>query len=538
MSEQYVVYVIDTVLENKYNQSEMNLGKYRLVFVRTPRIFDTIKGEYMVIMNSSSLPNFEGADVNKFIQWLQNIDENTQHLYHVDHVEFKGDKVKFKGSVQYSEEAIDKVHPIYLKSKKVPELDSIPDTQKELYLTQDEIKQSLNTIKETLNIAFNNNAQDIFLLEGEKPYIRTQGYFIPIEVFKEWTIQDFNVYISMLMNIDKDAPIPIDLYDQVTTENGGTLDLHADFGEYNLRCHLYRAFPKSYSNTRDFNAVINIRIIPKKMPVLDELNLPHTVKSVLNKNQGLLLISGRGSDGKSTTVAGIINEFNHKKDKVRSILTIEQPVEFVHENNNAFIIQRRIGVGGDSESYRQATNDAMREDTDIVVIQELQEQEEMHNALRLAEIGKLVIATIHANSIVGTIERFINEFDANEKEQIRHRLYDNLLGIIHQNLFITKPPRDTKGRSINQENVLYPLASTFIIHNDRVRNKLKECKNGGDIDKMFREIVKEESSRDSNSVSYDEQNLTSIFTRKDSLAQLQADNKVDKSITLETLKFK
>src|SRR5699024_1654474 len=147
-------------------------------------------------------------------------------------------------------------------------------------------------------------------------------------------------------------------------------------------------------------------------------------------------------------------------DLRRVITVIEDPIEFVHKSQNARIIQRR--VGDNVPSYERATNDSLRESSDVVVLGELRSGEEMSNAVRLAEVRKFVIATIHANSVPHTVDRFVGEF-LNEQEQYRTRLLENLFGILHQNLIV-------------YEGEQYPMSSLLYIDNEEYRKELRKGK--------------------------------------------------------------
>lgn len=454
------VYIIDTTMEQ-----DIMVGKYRLINVTDMDIIKNAPKPCLVVMNGQGIP----VNLTGIREWLQSMSMADDYLY------LKKDSGDFhfktiRGVVGLTEKELDEVHPLYVEPTYNSE--GIDEIEKANYLSDEEIREAKKNIVNTFKYVSINRAQDVFLIEGEYPAVQINGELIKVNELMRWTINEFNVFLSMMLGILNDGGVSRDLYYNRLQDTGGTLDVHADMGENNLRCHLYRSFPKYHGNgVRDFNAVMNIRVIPKKMPILDELNLPE-IYEIFEKEHGLLLVSGRGNDGKSTTVASIINEFNNMSDKYRIILTIEEPVEFVHKNKKAWVIHKRVGNGEDAIDFEQATEDAMRENTDIVVIQELRKAEEMHNALRLAEIGKLVISTIHANSVAGTIERFVNEFSGAEKEQIRSRLLDNLLGIIHQNLIV-------------YQGTQLPLVSMLLVTDMETRKALRECKTSYDIERMM-----------------------------------------------------
>lgn len=479
-------------------------------------IYPVSNMEELQALTTSTVPNilyltqFMNQSIAKsFAVWFNHIDKTTLHIYVLDS-ENEKEKLNFNhqnlyGQAFLDEESLNAIHPLYSSVSTKDEIEVIDRT--EVYeevgegrkLTEDRIIQAQKNISATFYYVTSQQAQDVFLLEGENPAIRVSGELLKERSLKPWTIDEFNVFISMLLGVkfDKEGVSETKYLEELKKSNG-TLDLHADLGDTNLRCHLYRAFPKNHgeNDIRNFNAVINIRVVPKEMPVLENLNLPE-ISEIFQRESGLVLISGRSNDGKSTTVASIVNQFNYMTDKNRIILTIEEPVEFVHVNQNAWIIQRRVGEGGDSISYAQATEDAMREDTDIVVIQELRKADEMHNALRLAEIGKLVISTIHANSVGGTVDRFVNEFPSNEQEQVRIRLLDNIVAIIHQNL-------------LTYDGKQYPLVSMVIVSDAQTKSELRSYKNGIEID----EYVAKEGSHTRTNLLSRELNATTLHIEK------------------------
>lgn len=475
-----IVYIIDSK-----RTGEEKIGKYTLLPINSLSEINP-SGESLVIMT----PNIP-VNIQPLLKaWLDVIGEGFGGVrLYVNGVDTRSASLKaIRGSVELNETSIDKVYPV--QDVKTEEETLVGDSE---VMTASEIQQSAKIIGQTMRYAIQEQAQDIYLMEGSPIALKKKGVLVKELEQKPWTRNEYNIFLAMLMGIKyTEVPIPVNFYYDKIKSESGTMDLHADIGESNFRCHMYTSFPKTANADGELSesrANINIRVIPKRMPVLSELNLP-AIGGLFEKSSGLILVSGRGNDGKSTTVAGIVNHFNHMEDKHRMILTIGEPVEFVHEDNRAWIIQKRVGEGKDARSYASATEDAMREDTDIVVIEELRTQEEMYNALRLAEIGKLVIATIHANSVEDTIERFVNEFDMSDKDQVRHRLNTNLLGILHQNLIV-------------EQGEQYPLVSMLLVTTEEIRQSLVNTKNREDVRNMM------------NRMKQDDDLDTSILTRYD-----------------------
>lgn len=236
-----------------------------------------------------------------------------------------------------------------------------------------------------------------------------------------------------------------------------------------LRCHFYLSTPELLSCA--------IRVAPKKVPEFTSLNLPRGMDKVIQSHKGgLILVSGGVGVGKTTTVNSLIQVINKQsagggRDK-GIIITVEDPVEFIHDDGFYKVIQRQLGV--DTPSFSQASSDALRENADIVFLGELRTWEEMNNALQIAETNHLVISTIHSNGVVDTIERFVSSAPPDIQETVRSRLNENLLGIIHQELI----PSVKEGKRV-------PLVSQLIIDNEREREQLRKAKSRNDLNDLF-----------------------------------------------------
>jgi len=181
------------------------------------------------------------------------------------------------------------------------------------------------------------------------------------------------------------------------------------------------------------------RTIPSKILSLDELKTPEAVRKLAERRAGLILVTGPTGSGKSTTLAGMINHIN--RTRAGHVLTIEDPIEFVHEPDRSQITHRE--VGHHASSFTNAIRSAGRENPDVILIGELRTNETMRLALQLASYGVLVFGTVHTNSAPATIERIINAFPSDEQPQIRGMLADSLAGIVAQQLLKTA---DGKGR--------------------------------------------------------------------------------------------
>jgi twitching motility protein PilT len=181
------------------------------------------------------------------------------------------------------------------------------------------------------------------------------------------------------------------------------------------------------------------RAIPSKAKTADELNLPPAVRNLCKINNGLILVTGKTGSGKSTTLAAMIDDINTREKG--HILTIEDPIEFVHTRKNCLISQREIGVH--AASFASALNSALREDPDVILVGELRDLETMSIAVTAAEMGILVMGTLHTNGAAPTVDRLVNAFPADKQPHVRTMLSTSLRGVVSQQLI---PRADKAGR--------------------------------------------------------------------------------------------
>ena len=175
---------------------------------------------------------------------------------------------------------------------------------------------------------------------------------------------------------------------------------------------------------------INFRSVPFKIPTMEELGLPPVVKQIALKRRGLVLVTGRTGSGKSTTMAAMVNYINENES--RNIITIEEPLEFLHQNKKCLISQRE--VGSDTESFNRALVHALRHDPDVVVVGEMRDLETITTAVTAAETGHLVLATLHTYNAPQSVERMIDVFPSEQQAQIRIQLSQVIEAIITQTL--------------------------------------------------------------------------------------------------------
>ncbi|MFL5357048.1 type IV pilus twitching motility protein PilT [Archangium sp.] len=217
------------------------------------------------------------------------------------------------------------------------------------------------------------------------------------------------------------------------------------------------------------------RTIPSKVLSLADLNTPEVVRKLSERRSGLVLVTGPTGSGKSTTLAAMINHINQTRSA--HVLTIEDPVEFVHESAKSQVTHREVGVH--ASSFANAIRSAGREDPNVILIGELRTNETMKLALQLASFGVLVMATVHTNSAPATIDRIINSFPAEEQPQVRGMLAEGLVGIVAQQLIRTA---DGKGRVAALEILIGTSAIASMIREGKVfqiASKMQSSQNLG-----------------------------------------------------------
>jgi len=266
-------------------------------------------------------------------------------------------------------------------------------------------------IDNLFNLVIKKNGSDLHLKEGQKPKIRVNGQLMEIE---GQTLTRTHI-VSLLSDIvSKD--------DWQKFEAKGDYDFAYSLGvQARFRCNYYR-------HLLGYGA--SFRLIPSKILSIDELDLPPCAKTFAKWHSGLVLITGPTGSGKSTTLAAIIDYINTNFSY--KIITIEDPVEFIHYRKKSLISHRE--VGHDTASFASGLRSAIKSDVDIILVGEMRDAETMGLALRACEMGVLVFSTVHTNSAAKTVDRIIYSFPSYRKNQIRTILANNLRAVITQQL--------------------------------------------------------------------------------------------------------
>ena len=284
-------------------------------------------------------------------------------------------------------------------------------------------------------------ASDMHITAGAPPLLRIDGEVIPLKLPPLTPVDTKHLSYSIMTEEQK-----------IAFEKDSELDL--SFGVKNLS----RFRGNIYLQRGAVAAAI--RTIPFKILSYDELGLPQVIADIANKPNGLVLVTGPTGSGKSTTLASIIDKINSEQ-RVH-ILTIEDPIEYLHPHKMAVVNQREIGA--DTASFKGALRYVLRQDPDVVLVGEMRDLDTIEAALTIAETGHLVFATLHTNSAVSTINRIVDVFPPHQQDQIRNKLSFVLQGVVTQQLM---PRAGQPGRC---------LAMEILVPNAAIRNLIRENK--------------------------------------------------------------
>jgi len=262
-------------------------------------------------------------------------------------------------------------------------------------------------LDELLELVVEHNASDLHVAVGLPPVMRVDGEL------KKTRYEAFTPSVAQRL-----------VYDTLTDDQ-----IQAFETKLELDCSyaLQEAARFRVNVFRDRGTVAAAyRLIPRKIPTLEELALPGVLEDLSRRVRGLLLVTGPTGSGKSTTLASMINQIN--RERAEHIITIEDPIEYLHDHHKSIINQRELGH--DTHSFGNALRAVLREDPDVLLVGEMRDLETIKLAITCAETGHLVMATLHTNNAAESVDRMIDVFPAQEQEQIRVQLSNNLVGII------------------------------------------------------------------------------------------------------------
>jgi twitching motility protein PilT len=296
-------------------------------------------------------------------------------------------------------------------------------------------------LPELLYTMYQKGASDLILKVGNKPMLRLQGSLVPLELPP--------------LNPDDTKRFSVEI---MTKEQ---LERFTREKELDLSCsiaNLCRFRASAFIQRGEFGLVF--RMIPNKIPSMDELGLPVLCKNLAMRPRGLVLVTGPAGCGKSTTIASMINTRNANQEC--HIITIEDPIEFVYQDIKAEVNQREVGK--DTLSYSNALKSVLRQDPNVIVVGDMRDLETISLAITAAETGHLVLSTLHTSDAMQTIDRIVDVFPPHQQTQVRLQLSGNLQGIISQVLL---KKADGTGRA---------MAYEIMLVNSGIRNLIREAK--------------------------------------------------------------
>jgi twitching motility protein PilT len=277
-------------------------------------------------------------------------------------------------------------------------------------------------VNDLLKIAVDNGASDLHLKVGSVPVMRLRGALVPVADAKRLDHEDLVAMGATIMSTSqrekfKDAQ-EVDLAYSVP-------------GLGRFRCNVFQ---------QRGTVGLVLRVIPMTIRTIDELGLPPVLKKVSDEERGLVLVTGTTGSGKSTTLAALIDHIN--KTRAAHVMTVEDPIEFLHRDDKSIVNQREVAV--DTRSFAQALRSALRQDPDVILVGEMRDFETIETGLLAAETGHLVLSTLHTLDAAETINRIIAVFPPHQQKQVRLQLAGVLKAVVSQRLI---PRADQKGRA-------------------------------------------------------------------------------------------
>ncbi len=293
-------------------------------------------------------------------------------------------------------------------------------------------------LEKLLDTVITESASDLHLSEGRYPTIRISGQLIPIVSSTMLTHEDIKEFVILMTGGKKDFDT-----------NSKEIDFSYKFKD--------KARFRGNAFHQQGSLSIALRFIPKTVRTISDLMLPVELEQFAHKKQGFFLVVGPVGQGKSTTLAAIIESIN--QERAEHIVTIENPTEYLYEQKKSIIDQREVGI--DTESFESGLISALRQDVNVILVGEMRDRETMAAAVTAAETGHLVLSTLHTNNAAQTVDRIIDSFPANQQDQIRIQLSNALAGVLSQRLV----PRISGG--------LIPVFE-LMITNNAIQNLIRE----------------------------------------------------------------
>jgi twitching motility protein PilT len=305
-------------------------------------------------------------------------------------------------------------------------------------------------MRDLFKAAIKAGASDILITVSVPPQLRIAGSFVPLDL-PPMTGADVQRLVYSLLSRRQ----------RTVLEEKRELDfaIAIDLGENDIRRFRLNAFFQRN------NVALVGRLISDVIPTPQMIGLPEVLSQLMCKKQGLILVTGPTGSGKSTTLASLLDEVNHRDSK--HIVTVEDPIEYVYKNDRCVIEQRELGA--DTLSFANGLRSAMRQAPDIIMVGELRDIETIQAAISAAETGHLVLGTLHANNTCQTVERIIDSFPAGQQSQIRQQFAGSILAVVAQRLI---PRRDIPGKRIGAYEIMVGTMAVRALIRDNKTHQL------------------------------------------------------------------
>jgi twitching motility protein PilT len=282
------------------------------------------------------------------------------------------------------------------------------------------------SIQQLVSDAYTKGTSDIHIRVGEIPRFRIRGEMVVCEAYETVTPAIFETFLAEILS-------PLQRQQFAKTKELDTAIFYPEFVRCRVNCF----------ETLTGGAMV-LRLITLEVPSIDSLGLPPVLKDIINRKEGLILITGATGSGKSTTLAAMINYLNETAHK--HIVTIEDPIEYVHTSQQCLISQREVGLH--THEFNSALRSVLREDPDVILIGEMRDRITIDTALKAAQTGHLVLGTLHTKNAIGAINRLVNIYNPDEQTAMRLQIVDSLIAVIAQQLLPTTDGRRTAAMEI------------------------------------------------------------------------------------------
>jgi twitching motility protein PilT len=304
------------------------------------------------------------------------------------------------------------------------------------------------TFNDLLQLMISRKASDLHLIAGLKPALRVHGELVPLDDQDRFTPDSLRDLVFASLTT----------HQQNVFQNDGASRNELDFGygipavgRFRVNVHMSRG-----------SVAVAVRALADRIPGLEELGLPPAAAEFTRAKRGLVLVTGPTGSGKSTTLAALVDAINRTRRD--HILTIEDPIEYIHNSKMSYVTQREVGATGDTLSFRNALKYALRQDPDVILIGEMRDYETIGIAITSAETGHLVFGTLHTASAAQTVSRIVDVFPTDQQPQVRTQLASTILGVVSQVLL---PRKDGQGRV---------AACELMLANPAIRNNVRSGK--------------------------------------------------------------